>query len=319
MLACGRLPDSDRPGRRRETAAAARARRAGAGAWSPRGALARYRPRRWTVSEHSPCPMVCDARSVSQAMVFRPFLFEPTACASYLFGCLTHAQLALVDPHVKLVDRYFEEAERLGAPIGAVFETHVQADHVSGLSALVEVSGATAYLPAGAKVDFDHVELGDGEVVELGNTLVRAVATPGHAPAHNAYVVSRQATRDRGAMARLHRRLAPRRGRGPPRPARRRRILSRRPESSIALCTGCSSCPTTSSSIRATSAARSAGAACPAIRSRAIGFERRHNAALAHRDEASFANALLADLPPAPADQQAIVAANRRGSAPAKV
>ena len=50
-----------------------------------------------------------------------------------------------------------------------------------------------------------------------------------------------------------------------------------------------------------------------------IGFERRHNPALTHRDEASFANALLADLPPVPTDQQAIVAVNRRGSAPAKV
>src|SRR5205823_5760730 len=33
-------------------------------------------------------------------------------------------------------------------------------------------------------------ELGDGESVKLGNTTVRAIATPGHAPAHNAYVVS---------------------------------------------------------------------------------------------------------------------------------
>ena len=70
-----------------------------------------------------------------------------------------------------------------------MFETHVQADHVSGLPALVE-AGATAYLPAGATVEFEHVTLGDGEVVELGNTIVRALATPGHAPAHNAYVVA---------------------------------------------------------------------------------------------------------------------------------
>ena len=72
----------------------------------------------------------------------------------------------------------------------AVFETHVQADHVSGLPALVERTGATAYLPAGAGVEFEHVALADGEVVELGNTLVTAIATPGHAPAHHAYAVA---------------------------------------------------------------------------------------------------------------------------------
>src|ERR671918_759993 len=122
-------------------------------------------------------------------MILRPFLFEPTACASYLFGCLSHRQLAVVDPHAELVDEYLDEARHLGAPIGAVFETHVQADHISGLPALVE-AGATAYLPADATVDFDHVALGDGERVELGNTVVRTLATPGHAPAHNAYVVA---------------------------------------------------------------------------------------------------------------------------------
>src|SRR5206468_3620467 len=77
-----------------------------------------------------------------------------------------------------------------GAPIVAVFETHVQADHVSGLPGLVDATGATAYLPHGADVDFEHVELDDGEEIALGNTHVRALATPGHAPAHNAYVVS---------------------------------------------------------------------------------------------------------------------------------
>src|SRR5437667_10749314 len=123
-------------------------------------------------------------------MIFRPFLFEATACASYLFGCLTAKKLAVVDPHDGLVDRYLAEAERVGAPIVAIFETHVQADHVSGLPALVEATGATAYLPAGADVDFPHSELADGEIVELGNTVVRALATPGHAPAHHAYVVA---------------------------------------------------------------------------------------------------------------------------------
>ena len=107
-------------------------------------------------------------------MILRPFLYEPTACASYLFGCTTHNRLAVVDPHVTLVEGYLAEAERVGSPIVAVFETHVQADHVSGLPALVESTGASAYLPSGAPVDFEHEELADGSVVELGNTHVRA-------------------------------------------------------------------------------------------------------------------------------------------------
>src|SRR2546421_3549322 len=123
-------------------------------------------------------------------MILRPFLFAETACASYLFGCLTERKLGVVDPHEALVDAYLAEAERAGAPIVGVFETHVQADHVSGLPALVEATGATAYLPVRAGVEFDHEELEDGAEVALGNTRVRALETPGHAPAHNAHVVA---------------------------------------------------------------------------------------------------------------------------------
>src|SRR5881398_1415652 len=105
-------------------------------------------------------------------MLLRPFLNDASSCASYLFGCGTHATLAVVDPHTDLVDDYIATAARLGAPILAVFETHVQADHFSGLPELVDRTGATAYLPAGAGVDFEHHPLADGETVELGNTAI---------------------------------------------------------------------------------------------------------------------------------------------------
>src|SRR5207253_11263162 len=45
-----------------------------------------------------------------------------------------------------------------------------------------------------------------------------------------------------------------------------------------------------------------------------IGFERRHNRALAAGGAEEFAQALLVDLPPTPPDQAAIVAANRTGA-----
>src|SRR5438046_2434830 len=122
-------------------------------------------------------------------MLLRPFLNDETSCASFLFGCTSHGMLAIVDPHTGLVDRYIATAEAVGHPIVAVFETHVQADHVSGLPELVERTGATAYLPADAGVEFEHHALADGEVVKLGNTEVQAIATPGHALAHHAYLM----------------------------------------------------------------------------------------------------------------------------------
>jgi hydroxyacylglutathione hydrolase len=76
-------------------------------------------------------------------VILRQFLVPETACASYLFGCTTHGKLAIVDPHASLVDEYQAVADQIGAPVVAVLETHVQADHVSGLPELVARTGAT--------------------------------------------------------------------------------------------------------------------------------------------------------------------------------
>jgi hydroxyacylglutathione hydrolase len=234
-------------------------------------------------------------------VIFRPFLHEPTACASYLFGCLGHSKLAVVDTHVDLVDAYLAAAEHIGAPIAAVFETHVQADHVSGQARLVQATGAPAYGPA---------ELEDGRVIELGNTLVTVLATPGHAPVHHAFVVADRrrgtsepwlvftgdsllvgdvgrpdlhADGDADALAREQYRSL-------------QRLLSL-PDHVLVYPShfGGSVC----------------GRALSANPFSTIGFERRHNPALAHDDEAAFARALVVDLPPPPADQAAIVAQNR--------
>jgi hydroxyacylglutathione hydrolase len=132
----------------------------------------------------------CSRTTKEIEVFFRQKLCDDTACASYLFGCPTYGQFAVVDPHVDLVDDYIGIAEAHGVPIVAVLETHLQADHVSGLPALVQRTGATAYLPAGSGVEFEHSPLADGEVLVLGNTEIQAVATPGHALAHHAYLVT---------------------------------------------------------------------------------------------------------------------------------
>ncbi len=245
-------------------------------------------------------------------MILRPLFVPQTACASYLFGCLAKSRLAVVDPHEQLVDRYLEEAERAGAPIVGVFETHLQADHVSGLPALVAATGATAYLPAGADVGFPHVPLAGGARVKLGNTIVRALDTPGHAPAHHAYVVSdlKRGTDEPWLVFTGDSLLVGDVGRpdlhagGDPEAAARtlRESLDRLlalPDSVLVL------------------PSHYAGSVCGRSLSgnpfSTIGYERRHNAALARREPGDFARALLKSLPPPPADQAAIVAANRSG------
>jgi hydroxyacylglutathione hydrolase len=253
-------------------------------------------------------------------MYFRQFLNDDTACASYLLGCKTVGKLAVVDAHIDLVDDYIAAAESQGAEIAAVLETHVQADHVSGLPRLVERTGATAYMPAGSGAEFTHHPLADQERVRLGNTVIEAIATPGHAPAHHSYLVtdhrrgeepwfvltgdsllvgdvgrpdlhaaSEQSVEELGRI--LYRSLHDR--------------LLALPDHLLVY------------------PAHYAGSVCgrglsghPAS---SIGFERHSNKVLGAASEDEFVEALLAEIPPAPERQEEIVAANRSGDPSAAI
>jgi hydroxyacylglutathione hydrolase len=245
-------------------------------------------------------------------MLLRPFLNDAGSCASYLFGCTSHNKLAVVDPHADFVDDYLAAAAAIGAPVVAVFETHVQADHVSGLPALVEQTSATPYLPAGAGVEFEHVALADGAAVELGNTVVTAISTPGHAPAHHAYAVAdrRRGTEEPwlvfsgdsllvGDVGRPDLHVA-----GDPRG--QARLLHASLRRLLELAGHVVLYPS-----------HYGGSACGRGLSgnpvSSIGFERANNPLLALTEPEAFADALLTEMPPRPAEQGRIVAANRSG------
>jgi hydroxyacylglutathione hydrolase len=251
---------------------------------------------------------------------FRQLLNDDTACASYLLGCKSHGAVAVVDPHVDLVDDYIALAEGQGAAITAVLDTHVQADHVSGLAELVARTGATAYLPAGAGVGFDHHPLRDGEVVELGNTAIEAVATPGHALAHHAYLVTDHTRAgDPWFVLSGDALLVADAGRpdlhshGDQTPEQLARTLYR------SLTERLLTLPDHVVLYPSHYSGSVCGRALSANPTSSIGFERRHNPALQHDSEDAFVRALLHDVPPAPARQAAIIAANRSGRPLAEV
>jgi glyoxylase-like metal-dependent hydrolase (beta-lactamase superfamily II) len=115
-------------------------------------------------------------------MIFRQILHPQTGCASYIFGCTGKAKLAVVDPHIEHIDDYLAVAQRAKSPIVAIFETHVQADHLSGAVRLAALTNAPIYLHDSAKVKFQFTPVRDGDVIELGNDYVRVLHTPGHSP-----------------------------------------------------------------------------------------------------------------------------------------
>jgi len=87
----------------------------------------------------------------------------------------------VVDPQLE-IEPYLEAAAQKSMRITHIFETHVQADHLSGARRLADATGAPVIFHKSAPVGFPHVDVADGEQHDLGNVSLSILHTPGHTP-----------------------------------------------------------------------------------------------------------------------------------------
>ncbi len=109
------------------------------------------------------------------------FVRPSSGCVGYLVK--DGGEAAVVDPLRAFTDRYLDVVEELGMDLRYAIDTHVHADHLSGVRALAERSGATPVLPAGARdrgLAFDAALVADGDELTVGDRRIEAVHTPGH-------------------------------------------------------------------------------------------------------------------------------------------
>lgn len=115
------------------------------------------------------------------------------ACLSYLVG-VPGGEAVVVDP-TRDAEPYLDLAAEHAMTVTHVVDTHVHADHVSGGPALAARLGAEYHLPpedAGGVVPFPNRPLKDGDELDLGSAVVRALTMhlPGHTPGTTALLLS---------------------------------------------------------------------------------------------------------------------------------
>ena len=87
----------------------------------------------------------------------------------------------MVDPQPD-IEPYLEAAAEKGMLVTHIFETHVQADHLSGARRLAGATGAPIFYHRAADVRFPHTDVENDDELELGNVRVTIIHTPGHTP-----------------------------------------------------------------------------------------------------------------------------------------
>jgi len=109
-------------------------------------------------------------------MFFEKIKSEGLAQLSYIIG--DGGQAAVIDPRLDC-EVYRQIADRHGARITHIFETHRNEDFVIGSCALAEMTGAAVF--HGAELPFEYGRTVDqGDVFEFGNIALKGIKTPGH-------------------------------------------------------------------------------------------------------------------------------------------
>ncbi|KAI9129310.1 MBL fold metallo-hydrolase [Acaryochloris sp. CCMEE 5410] len=122
-------------------------------------------------------------------MLFRQ-LFDPeTSTYTYLIAN-ANLEAILVDPVQEQVERDLNLLQELGLTLRYCLETHIHADHVTGTGQLRGQTGCQGIVPERAAADCADRLIRDGEVLDLGEVNVRAIATPGHTDSHMAYLIN---------------------------------------------------------------------------------------------------------------------------------
>jgi hydroxyacylglutathione hydrolase len=246
-------------------------------------------------------------------MILRQFLHTDPVAASYLFGCGGKATGAVVDP-LGDVGPYLRTAEDTGMRIRYVIDTHLHADHLSSGRELAKAAGAEYVLFADANVNFPFHKVRDGDVLELGNVTIKVLHTPGHTPEHISLVVTDH-TRSEEPWFVLtgHTLMVGDLG--------RTELATSAEEGARRLFASAQKLKALPDHLEVLPGAYS-GSVCGRSLSgkptSTIGYEKRSNKAFRIEDEPSFVRAMLADIPPAPAQATETRAINSGRLAPAE-
>jgi len=87
------------------------------------------------------------------------------------------------------LDRVEEILAEEKATLGAVFETHIHNDYLTGGLVLARRHQAQYVVPAGPRLGYSATRADDGTRIDLGPLTVRSITTPGHTDAHAAFSV----------------------------------------------------------------------------------------------------------------------------------
>lgn len=113
-------------------------------------------------------------------MIFRQLFDSVSSTYTYLLAARPGGEALIVDPVLEKVDRYLKLFDELGVRLAKAVDTHVHADHVTGLGRLRDATACVTVMGRESKVDLVSMRVRDGEKVIIDGLSLEAIYTPGH-------------------------------------------------------------------------------------------------------------------------------------------
>jgi len=114
-------------------------------------------------------------------MLFRQFFDTTSSTYTYLIANKKGAEACIIDPVLEHIENYLKAIKDLDLKLVKVIDTHVHADHVSGISKLRDKTQCIACMGKSQNAsEIVSMEVSDNEKFKVGDLELRALFTPGH-------------------------------------------------------------------------------------------------------------------------------------------
>ena len=113
-------------------------------------------------------------------MIFRQLFDSVSSTYTYLIGSRTGGEALIIDPVLEKVDSYIKLLEQLDVKLVKVIDTHIHADHISGIAELRDRTNCITIMGDATKADVVSMRVADNEVIKLEKLELKSLYTPGH-------------------------------------------------------------------------------------------------------------------------------------------
>ena len=123
-------------------------------------------------------------------MIFRQLFDSVSGTYSYLLASRAGGEALILDPVLEKVDRYCQLLRELDLRLVKAVDTHLHADHVTGLGELRDRTRCVTIMGEQSKADVVAMRVADGDRVRIEGISLDVMYTPGHTDDSYSYLMS---------------------------------------------------------------------------------------------------------------------------------